>query len=85
MQDNRRDHAGEELKNNQNTASGIFQNNGNNTVQQIGQQQSTQDKQSTLEPSEIDQQEGNMNNGTVGGNFREDDTDKTYEHFSPPY
>ena len=71
MQDNRREFPGDELQHKQNSEPGFTPGNDSNNVQQVGQQRPVQDKHSTLEPGEIDQQEGNMNHGTLGGNFGE--------------
>jgi hypothetical protein len=85
MQENKSAYSEEERQNNQNTAVGNLPSNNGNTAQQVRQVRPMEDMHSPLEPSEIDQQEGNMNNGTLGGNFGEDGVDKTFEHFSPPY
>ncbi|MCU7548960.1 hypothetical protein OCK74_07520 [Chitinophagaceae bacterium LB-8] len=61
--------------------------------QQIGQDRPTQESYGPFEPIKIDRQEGNMNHGTLGGNFGEDAAtkaddqlmnDHTDEPFSPP-
>ncbi len=85
MQENRKEYTGEDRQNNPNTATGYLPGDNGHTAQQVQQFRPMEDMESSLEPSEIDQQEGNMNNGTLGGNFAEDGVDKTYEHFSPPY
>lgn len=72
MQDNRREFSGDELQHKQDSEPGFTAGNDSNNAQQVGQHRPMQDKNSTLEPGEIDQQEGNMNNGTLGGNFGED-------------
>lgn len=48
-------------------------------------QHSQQLERSATELSGMDQQEGNMNNGRLGGNFEENETDLDYEQHSPPY
>jgi hypothetical protein len=69
MQDNRRDNPGQELQEiKKNTAK--F-NQGNETQQALNQRP-VQEKGGAGDLSERDQQEGNMNNGTLGGNFGED-------------
>ena len=69
MQDNRSEFSRDELQQKQNSESGFTPGNNDNNAQQLGQQRPMQDKNSTLKPDEVDQQEGNMNHGTVGGNF----------------
>lgn len=72
MQDNRREFSGDELQNKQNSEPGFTPDGDSKQTQQVGQQLPIQDTRSTLEPGEIDKQEGNMNHGTLGGNFGED-------------
>jgi hypothetical protein len=66
----------------------------NNKAQQSGQDRASKEENSSFEPIKIDQQEGNMNHGTVGGHMGEDvptrsndstDSNQINDHFSPPY
>lgn len=66
----------------------------NENKQQARPDRSSAEENSSLEPIKIDQQEGNMNHGNVGGNLGEDMPTKHHEsagsgqnddHFSPPY
>lgn len=72
MQDNRREFSEDELQHKQNSEPGFSTGNESNNAQQVRQQRPMQDTHSPLEPGEIDKQEGNMNHGTLGGNFGED-------------
>jgi hypothetical protein len=69
MQDNRRDNPEEEFQENKKDTA---ESNQGNETQQAMTQRPVQDKGGAGDISERDQQEGNMNNGTLGGNFGED-------------
>lgn len=50
------------------------------------QNQAKQNKDVLRDLSEMDQQEGHMNNGTLGGNFNQvEEAEESNEEFSPPY
>jgi hypothetical protein len=76
MQDNSRDHP-EQIHQgeNQNRANSQQGNESNETQQALNQSPIDEDK-GAGDISRRDQQEGNMNNGTLGGNFGEDTGDK---------
>ena len=71
MQDNRRDHPEQiHQRENQDRANSQQGNESNETQQALNQSPIDEDK-GAGDISTRDQQEGNMNNGTLGGNFGE--------------
>ena len=55
-----------------------------NAAAEGGAQQQEQSRDTARDISEIDRQEGTMNNGILGGNFDNPDSDTSLHHKSNP-